>query len=175
MKITKGLKWNQQDGLMTAFHHFEPGLQRDLDPPNAGLTHFIKQVQLRQGAWYQVYSTFGKPRPPDPYSNRPHQVHQSRPQQSYQQQPPRPPYRQSQPQLQPQPTRPQVYWGEEEEDYMYDAPADSYHVAPTYHPAGHTPRRHGNTHDEGGNEAMVHWAATGEDHRCSHEGCTHYH
>ena len=46
MRIGKGLGWNQQDGLMTAFHHFEAGLQRDLDPP-AGLTQFIKQVQLR--------------------------------------------------------------------------------------------------------------------------------
>ena len=40
MRISKGLKWNQQDGLMTAFHYFEPGLQRDLDPPE-GLTQFI--------------------------------------------------------------------------------------------------------------------------------------
>ncbi|KAF6238417.1 hypothetical protein HO173_003384 [Letharia columbiana] len=38
MRITKGLNWVQKDGLMTAFHHFEAGLQRDLNPPNAGLT-----------------------------------------------------------------------------------------------------------------------------------------
>ena len=49
MKITKGLKWPQQEGLITAFHHFEAGLQRDLDPPS-DLTSFIKHVQLRQEA-----------------------------------------------------------------------------------------------------------------------------
>lgn len=77
MKITKYLHWPQQDGLMSAFHHFEAGLQRDLDPPaNGDLTSFIKQVQLRQEAWYQMYAVFGKPRPPD--SMRPQQ---SRPQQ----------------------------------------------------------------------------------------------
>ena len=178
MRITKGLKWNQQDGLMTAFHHFESGLQRDLDPPE-GLTQFIRQVQLRQEAWYQVYATYGlKLRPPDPYSQprgqQPHQQpHQYRPptrppQQSY---PPRPPQ-------QPYPARPQqqqAYWGEEEEDWTYDPPTDSYHATPTNHPPGHTPHRYGNTNDNGGNEAMVHWASAGEDHRCTHEGCTHYH
>lgn len=58
LRITKGLQWPQESGLMTAFHHFEAGLQRDLDPPNQGnnltnqdqLTNFIKQVQLRQKA-----------------------------------------------------------------------------------------------------------------------------
>ena len=54
-RITKGLRWKQEDGLMTAFHHFEAGLQRDLDSPNAGdaaksFTDFIKQVQSRQSA-----------------------------------------------------------------------------------------------------------------------------
>ena len=70
LRITKGLKWPQENGLMTAFHHFEPGLQRDLDPPS-DLTAFIKQVQLRQDAWFQVYSAFGKPRPPDPRPPQP--------------------------------------------------------------------------------------------------------
>ena len=74
----------------------------------------------------------------------------------------------------------QAYWGEaeEEDDWVYDAPADSYHVASAYpatHGPGHTPRRYGNTHDDGSNEARVHWTNAGEDHRCSHQGCTHYH
>ena len=66
MKITKGLKWNQQDDLITAFHHFESDLQRDLDPSDVGLTQFIRQVQLRQKVWYQIYATFElKPRSSD--------------------------------------------------------------------------------------------------------------
>ena len=39
---------------------------------------------------------------------------------------------------------------------MYDPLVDSYYVYTTpLHPAGHTPRRYGNTHDGEGNEAMV--------------------
>ena len=177
MKITKGLKWNQQDGLMTAFHHFEPGLQRDLDPPNEGLTQFIKQVQLRQAAWHQVYSTFGqKPRPPEP----PTRPYPPRPQQSYPPRPPQQPFRSQQPHPSQQTRLQQAYWGEaeEEDDWIYDAPADSYHVTSAYpvtHGPGHTPRRYGNTYDDGSNEARVHWTNAGEDHRCSHQGCTHYH
>ena len=63
MRITKVLEWNSEDGFINAFYHFEPGLKRDLDPPNTGLTEFIKQMQLRQSAWHTVFS---KPRPPDP-------------------------------------------------------------------------------------------------------------
>ena len=44
IRITKGLEQAQKDGLITAFHHFEAGLQRDLDPPKGDLTEFIKQV-----------------------------------------------------------------------------------------------------------------------------------
>ena len=85
MRITKGLEWKQEDGLMTAFYHLEAGLQRDLDPPNAGLIEIIKQVQLRQAAWHLVHSAFGKQGPPDP-PPRSHQMpHQSRPHQPYQQ------------------------------------------------------------------------------------------
>lgn len=179
MRITKGLSWNQEDSLMTAFHHFEPGLQRDLNPPtNGGLKQFIKQVQLRQEAWHQVYSTFGlKPRPPDPptrpsYPPRPSYPSRPPQQQTYPPRAPQQPYSSQQ-------TRPQqAYWAEEEDDWMYNAPTDSYHAASAYpatHGPGHTPRRYGNTHDSGGNEAMVHWTSAGEDHRCSHEGCTHYH
>ena len=180
IRITKGLKWNQQDGFMTAFHHFESGLQRDLDPSDAGLTQFIRQVQLRQEAWYQVYATFGlKPRPPDLQPRgqqpQPYRPPARPPQQSY---PPRPPQQSypPKPPQQPYPPKPQqAYWAEEEEDWTYDPPTDSYHATPTNHPPGHTPRRYGNTHDDGGNGAMVHWTSAGEDHRCSHEGCTHYH
>ena len=187
LRITNGLKWPQRDGLMTAFHHFEAGLQRDLNPPNGDdLTAFIKQVQLRQAAWYQVYSTFGKSRPPNPFA-APNHI------QPRQQQPTRPPYRPPQtnpyrptnpyhPQQLHQVTsqqQPKVYWAdqeEEEEEWIYDAPADSYHVnAAVAHPPGHTPRRQGNTHDGGyGNEAMANWANAGDGHRCSQEGCTHY-
>ena len=195
MRITKGLDWAQKDGLMTAFHHFEAGLQRDLDPPGTSkeaLTEFIKQVQLRQSAWYAVYSSFGKPRPPD---SRSHQMpYQARPQQQYRQyQPPQQQqYRQNQPSQQPhyqppqqhdRPPRPSyppnpkpaVYWADEDDDWEYDPPTHSYHAYPTFQPPGYTPRRYGNTHDGGGTEAMANWASAAEDHRCNHEGCTHYH
>ena len=56
-------KWGRQESLDTAFHHFDAQLQRDLEPPNSGLTNFIKQVQMRQESWYQVYSSYGKPPP----------------------------------------------------------------------------------------------------------------
>ena len=187
--ITKGLKWPQKDSLMTAFHHFEPNLQRDLDPPSGDITAFMKQVQLRQNTWYQVYSSFGKPRPPDPrpLSNQPmrsQNPYSQRPQ--YRAPPPRQtnPYRQSPAPPPPQPngyqTRPQqAYWADEEDDdWIYDPPSDAYYIPeplPTNHGPGHTPRRLGNTHDAGGSEAMANWASAGEEHRCSHQGCTHYH
>ena len=177
IKITKDLKWNQQDGLMTAFHHFESGLQRDLDPPE-GLTQFIRQVQLRQEAWYQVYATYGlKLRPLDPYSQSRGQQSHQQPQQQYRSST-RPP-QQSYPPRPPQQSYPirsqQAYWGEEEEDWIYDSSTDNYHATPTNHFSMHISHRYGNTHDNGGNEVMVHWVSVGEDHRCTHEGCTHYH
>ena len=187
MRITKGLNWAQKDGLMTAFHHFEAGLQRDLDPPEQGdLTEFIKQVQLRQSAWYSVYSSFGKSRPPDPHppprQSRPYQPYQQYrqqpPQQQYRppQQPPQQYDRQPRPPAYPPNPKPAVYWAnQEEDDWEYDPPSDSYHAYPSFQPPGHTPRRYGNTHDGGGTEAMANWASAGEDHRCNHEGCTHYH
>ncbi|KAM0797029.1 hypothetical protein BDR22DRAFT_824545 [Usnea florida] len=136
MRITKGLKWAQKDGFMTAFHHFEADPQRDLDPPEQGdLTEFINQVQMRQSAWYSVYSSFGKSRLPDPHP--PPRSGQMRPQpyQQYRQQP------QQQPHYQPQHDRP---------------PRPSYPPRPAaYWPSGHTPRRYGNTHDGGGTEAMA--------------------
>ena len=171
MRITKGLKWKQDDSLMTAFHHFEPGLQRDLDPPE-GLTQFIKQVQLRQSAWHAVYSSFGKPRPPDP---RQQQQYRPPQQQQYRQQPPRQPVQQHDHPPRHYPPRPAAYWAEQDDDWEYDPPSHSYHAATAFQPSGHTPRRYGNTHDDGGNEAEAHWATAGEDHRCNHEGCTHYH
>ena len=64
MRITEGLKWKQEDGLMTVFHHLEAGLQRDLDLPGQGvLPEFIKQVQLRRSAWYAYLA------------DRAHQIH----------------------------------------------------------------------------------------------------
>ena len=184
LRIGKGLDWSQSDTLMTAFHHFEPGLQRDLDPP-IELTQFIRQVQIRQAAWFQIYVGYGAKS----------QVQQQRTQSyspakspQYQQ----PPYRPSAYPPRPYPTqssqqrqitdkpyepapRPRVYYAEQEEDdYIYDAPSDAWVAIPEHGP-GHTPRRWGNTHDVGGNEAMANWTAAGDDHRCTHEGCTHYH
>ena len=111
MRFTKGLKWNQEDGLMTAFHHFEAGLQRDLESPGQGvLLKFIKQVQLRRSARYVVYSSFGKSRPPDPHP--PPRSSQMRPQayQQYRQQPPQQPHhdRPPRPSYPPNP-KPTVY------------------------------------------------------------------
>ena len=181
MRITKGLHWPDKDCLITAYRNFEPGLQRDLDPPSNGdLTSFIKQVQLRQQQWHQVYSGFGlKQRPPDPPPMRPpyqsKNPYQQRPQSQYQQRPPQLPQQAQQTRLQ------QAYYTEEDDqnDWVYDPPTDTYHVASAYpatHGPGHTPRRYGNTHDgDYGTEAMANWTAAGESHRCSHGGCTHYH
>lgn len=132
---------------MTAFHHFEAGLQRDLDPPTLGLTQFIKQVQIRQASWFQVYAGYGsssKPpilRPPNPQQTQ--QSQQTRSQSYY---PTRPPQRQitAGPSYRP-PSQPRAYWTgyEKEENYTYDAPSDTYVVVPEHqtHPPGHTPRR----------------------------------
>ena len=71
-----------------------------------------------------------------------------------------------------------AYFGDprdDDDEWQYDLPTDSYHAAPTFQPPGHTPRRYGNTHDGGGREAQENWASAGEDHRCTHDGCTHYH
>ena len=180
MRICKGLGWKQSDALMAAFHHFEPGLQRDLDPPT-DLNGFIQQVQVRQAAWFQIYAGYGssKPQPPRPPSLRPSQ--------SYIPSRSQPPIRssysnQSNPQRQityGPPAQPRAYWAKQEEDYndyTYDAPSDAWIAVPEHeHGPGHTPRRWGNTHNGGGSEAMANWAAAGEDHRCTQQGCTHYH
>ena len=51
MRLVKGLKWSQQDELMTAYHHFESSLQQTLDAPK-DLNSFIQQVHLRQQGWF---------------------------------------------------------------------------------------------------------------------------
>ena len=56
---------------------------------------------------------------------------------------------------------------------MYDAPSDAW-IAVLEHGSGHTPRRWGNTYDNGGNEVMANWTADGDDHRCAQKCCTHY-
>ena len=178
MRIAQGLRWSQHDDLLTAYHHFKAGLRRDLSPPSRdGLTEFIKQVQLRQEDWFQIYSTYGKSRPPNPFTSpsssqpRPNQpIRTQYPSQSKAVVPYRPP------QPQPKPPEPRVYYADEEDDdSIYDSPTDSWYVAPA-HPPGHTPRRQGNTHDHGyGSEAIANWSSAGEDRRCSYETCTHYH
>lgn len=163
---------------MSAFHHFEPGLQRDLDP-SIDLTQFIRQVQLRQSAWFQIYAGYGsssKPQTPRPPSYLPANS------------PQRQPYRPSYPtqpnklrqitEKQPGPfPQPRAYYTEQEEDYndyTYDPPTDAWVAAPEHGP-GHTPCRWGNTHDLGGSEAKANWASAGEDHGCTHQGCTYCH
>ena len=182
MRLAKGLGWSQQDGLMTAFHHFEPSLQQTLDQPS-NLNAFIQQIQLRQQGWFQIYANFGssKPQPPRPPSYLPARSPQ---QQSYR--PSYPPNRPTYPNQSNQlrqitdkgpPPQPRAYWAEQEEDYgdyTYDAPSDAWIAVPEHGP-GHTPRRWGNTHDVGGQEAMANWTAAGDDHRCTQQGCTHYH
>ena len=188
MRLVKGLKWSQQDELITTYHHFEPSLQQTLNAPK-DLNSFIQQVHLRQQGWFQIYATYGsKPPPPRP------------PQQSYQpsrpfpQQPQsyRPTYRPSAPPSEPPtyrssappsepPPQPRAYWAandEEKDDYVYNAPSDAYVAAPGYepHPSSHTPRRWDNTHNgQRGAEAEVNWASADQDHRCTHQGYTHYH
>ena len=179
MRLAAGLKWSTQDGMLTAFHHFEHILQQTLDQPS-NLNSFIQQIQLRQQGWFRIYAGYGssKPQPPRPPSYSPAN---SRPQQSYRPSYPTQPTPQRQITAGPlygPPTQPRAYWAanEEEEDYddyTYDAPSDAWIAAPPQ--PGHTPRRWGNTHDGGGSEAAANWASAGEDHRCTHKGCTHYH
>ena len=47
MRLVKGLKWSQQDELITAYYYFEPSLQQTLNAPK-NLNSFIQQVYLRQ-------------------------------------------------------------------------------------------------------------------------------
>ena len=178
LRIGKGLKWSQSDALMAAFHRFDPALQLHLDPP-IDLARFIRQVQSRQSAWFQIYAGYGssksQPRRPPSFLPASSLQQQQRPQ-------PYEPSYPSQPSQQRQitngpPAQPRAYWTEQEEDYndyIYDAPSDAWIAAPE-HPPGHTPRRWGNTHDVGGSEAVANWASAGEDHRCAHQGCAHYH
>ena len=88
---------------------------------------------------------------------------------------------QQQQRLLPAPPGANAYFGDpqheqdDDDEWQYDPPTDSYVAAPTFQPPGHTPRRYGNTHDGGGREAQANWASAGDDHRCTHDGCTHYH
>jgi len=180
MRLTKGLNWPMRDGLNAAFDHFEPSLQRDLNPAD-DLNSFIKQVQLRQSSWFEIYGNFGKARPPErPYGQpyRPPNTGQrpyGAPQHQQQQQNG---YRPPQQQPRPYPQQPKAYFVDDEEDdqddWVYDAPAHAFVAAPEYHqPSGHTPRRMGNTHD--GHRDHTQWSNAGADHRCTHDSCTHYH
>ena len=177
IKIIKDLKWNTQNNLITAFYYFEADLQRDLDPSDKNLTLFIKQMQLRQKIWYQIYVDYDKPRPSDPM--RP-------PYRPPQQPPHRPPIRSPYPQqphasqqtrLQPvtasSSTQPRVYWAEKEKDWEYDTLTNNYHI--THRPPSHTPHRYDNTHDDNGTETITNWTNTDEKHRCNHKSYTHYH
>ena len=61
------------------------------------------------------------------------------------------------------------------DEHTHPAPTDNSYAA-LAHPPGPPPHRQGNTHDGViGSVAMANWTAAGEDHRCSHDGCTHYH
>lgn len=92
MRIGKGLDWTQSDALITAFQPFEPGLQRDLDPP-VDLTQFIRQVQLRQAVWFQVYVGYGASFKLQPQPQRtPSYLPARSPHPQYQQQPYKPEY-----------------------------------------------------------------------------------
>ena len=200
LRLSNALGWSQSDDLMTTFHYFDPGLQRDLDPPTS-LNQFIQQVKLRQGAWFQVYTGYGSKSQLNQSNqtfsalSEPPTNQISRPQQSYQSSRPnqvsrtpqylanRPSYLNQPNQLRqitagpPPPPQLRVYWTDQdqEEDMIYDPPSDAQIATPEQHGPGHTPRRWGNTHDVGGSEALANWTSAGDDHRCSHEGCTHYH
>ena len=130
-------------------------------------------MHLRQQGWFQIYATYDSKslasRPPSYLSSR---------SLSQQSQPYRTPYRSLAPPPGPSPQS-RVYWADEEKNnYIYNASLDAYITAPGYepHPAGHTPRRLGNTHDgQRGAEAEANWASADQNHRCTHQGYTHYH
>ena len=162
---------------MAAFHYFESGLQRDLDPPIRDLAQSIRQVQIRQSAWFQIYAGYGsssKSQQPRSHSYLPAK---SPRQQSYKPSyPPTPSsYQDQSNQLRPitagpsyvPPAQPRAYWTSQDEeeddgDYTYDALLDAWIAVPDHGP-GHTPRRWGNTLDVGG-----------DDHWCAHQDHTHY-
>ena len=171
-----------------AYIRFESQLRMTLNAPQNGSTiqDFIDQLEGKKEAWYQAYHNFGKKTtfPSNPAPNQ-HAYGQRAPG-SGQTNPYRPPARPTYPNQRqiingpPQQPSQQAYWGEEDQnEWVYDPPTDTYHVASAYpatHGPGHTPRRYGNTHDgDYGTEAQANWTAAGEEHRCSHQGCTHYH
>ena len=187
LRLTKQLGWPQEQCLQTAWHYFEPSLQVTLASPSGDVLSFIRQVQGRQPAWFQIYANFGRAQHvPSPYESdspsypsfsshppqpRPYVPANQRPPPSYR------PHYVSHPSNQ-RPPGPNVYWVDEEgQSYIYDPVEDAYVAAPEpHHPPGHTPREWGNTHDgETGPQVAQAWMAAGPDHRCNHEGCTHYH
>ncbi|KAM0801511.1 hypothetical protein BDR22DRAFT_888412 [Usnea florida] len=151
--------------LTLIWNQFAVNLRRDLPEPTPSTTvgQFMDQVDSKTAIWLEMAQKQQRQRsqPAAPNCNGNDQRSQR------QQQWPRNPAQQQKAHF--------VDPHEQEEDWEYDPPSDSYHAAPSFQPPGHTPRHYGNTHDSGGGEAQANWASAGEDHRCTHKGCTHYH
>ena len=206
LRITKGLKWSRQDGLMLAYNHFEAQLRLHLNPTSCDLEQFIEQVRALQSTWYNMYASFGglstlaeqtlHQQPPSSWQFPQQRTYQPHPNPRQQQKfrfvgPPLPrsPFARS-PIVRPPSDRPPFvappydksftpgYMTEEEEQECgYDPPTGSYPWTPSHHahPPRPTPRRNGNTHNNGDDEARRGWIMAGRDRRCHHEGCFHHH
>jgi hypothetical protein len=159
LQLTKRLGYSEHEGLTMAYLRLDEALQVQFPPPHemTGISNMVMLLNVKKGAWYQMYKNFGRP----PHSEK-----------SSYSQPIRSNY---------QPTRPsprQVSYPAAahfaDDGWDYDPVNDTYHAAvQPPHPPGHTPRNQGNTHD--GSSAYANWVNASADHRCSHTGCTHYH
>ena len=139
LRIARGLGWSHETSIAMAFNHFEAHLRLNLNPEKCSLSQFIEEVQLRQISWNEIYAGFGRPSPSSesklhqqPSRSKQFDQTQQQPQQQPQRQQHRPPVGTTQ----------QTYWADEEEDWMYDPPTDSYYPASAHAPA-HTPCLYG--------------------------------
>ena len=57
MRVTKSIKWTQQDGIMTSSHHFDSSLHQTLNQ-SSSLNAFVQQLEQRQEGWFQIYARF---------------------------------------------------------------------------------------------------------------------
>ena len=170
LKLAKQTGYTTSDALLMAFHRFDESLQLSLVPPGPTTTiaEFINQLKIKKDSWFGMYQYYRHNfRPPDaPYKSHTNQAPQT-------------PFQQNGTSYNKRPYQQKAITGAHFADvansngYIYDPAEDAYFVATNDHPPGHTPRRLGNTHYGGGNEALTHWSEATNN--CNQDGCTHYH
>ena len=172
LRLTRYDNKSEAERAMTVYVHFESQLRLHLIAPST-FQQLINQLEAKKYAWFEAYQYFKK-REKDSYETRNLQhpapnLNANEQRGQY----PRYPHSSTAPkQIIPPPLPPKQAYFINKEEYVYDAPSDSF-IAPPNHPPGHTPHHQGNTHDDRGSEAMANWAAA--EHRCSQHRCTHYH